>query len=339
MKKRIGVFLLALCFVLVTILSVTAAGGREGGAQQRTVVIVNVPKLVGGAWFNLVRDGHEIYARANPHVDFFQQGHITADIAMQIREIENIIQQRPDIITVIPNSPESLEPVLARAMREGITVIAHESEGIVNAHYTVEAFDNYAYGAYLMDRLAERIGATGDYIMMVGMLTATSHNQWMRGALRRQLEAYPNMRHVSEAFFESGNNQRMAQDRTAEVLRAFPNLRGIIAGAATDVPGVALAIEEANMIGRVHLIANGVPNVNRAHLVSGAVSNLSCWNPRDVGYVMSKVGEIVNNGGRVTTGMDLGRKGYENVRVVGNVVFGTAWQSYIPGVTPEDEWF
>jgi len=149
--KRFVVFALILCLSLVSVMEVAAAGGRDQGAQRR-VVIVNVPKLVGGAWFNLVRDGHEIYAREHPHVDFHQQGHITADIAQQIREIENIIQQRPDVITVIPNSPESLEPVLARAMREGITVIAHESEGIVNAHYTVEPFDNYAYGAYMMDR-------------------------------------------------------------------------------------------------------------------------------------------------------------------------------------------
>ena len=338
MKKGL-IFALILCFALLTVMSVSAKGQGDAAQGQKKVVIVNVPKLVGGAWFNLVKTGHERYAKENPHVDFFQQGHTSADVAMQIREIENVIEQKVDIITVIPNSPESLEPVLAKARAAGIVVIAHEAQGIVNADYDVEAFDNAEYGAHLMDRLAEKTGATGEYVLMVGMLTATSHNQWMRGALARQKEKYPNMKIISETFFESGNNQRLAQDRTTEILKAYPNLKGIIAGAATDVPGIALAVEEAKQIGKVFVVANGVPNVNRVYIQSGAIAHLSCWDPADVGYIVSKVGEIVKNGGKVTAGMNLGLKGYEKVRVEGNVIIGSAWKNFIIGSTPDAEWF
>jgi ABC-type sugar transport system substrate-binding protein len=41
---------------------------------------------------------------------------------------------------------------------DGIVVVTHEASNQKNMDYDVEAFDNKAFGAGLMDRLAEKMG-------------------------------------------------------------------------------------------------------------------------------------------------------------------------------------
>ena len=71
-------------------------------------------------------------------------------------------------------------------MNDGIIVISHEAETLKNVHYDLEAFDNTAYGAHMMDVLAAEMGEEGDYTIMVGALTMVSHMQWANGAVARQ---------------------------------------------------------------------------------------------------------------------------------------------------------
>ena len=335
--KKIGTIGLVLCFALIAVMSVSA-GGKKDDAKGQKLVIANLPKSVGGAWFNRMKEGIDQFAKDTGH-DAYQTGADRGDAALQVREVENLIEQRVDVIAVIPVSPEALEPVLQRAKQAGIVVIAHEAQGIINADYDVEAFDGAAYGAHLMDKMAEKMGQSGDYIISVGSLTAASHMSWANGALARQKAAYPNMRCINEAaFVESNYDQKASQEKAAELMKTYPNLKGMFVTSATDLPGYALAVEEANQQGKIFLIGNGVPNVNKAYLESGALAHLGCWDPADAGYVMAKVGEIVKNGGRISDGQNLGVKGYEKITLTGNVIIGAAWKD-ITTSSPAADYF
>lgn len=157
--------------------------------------------------------------------------------ALQVKEVENLIAQMVDVLTIVPVSPEALEPVLTKAREAGIVVISHEAQGITNVDYDVEAFDGAAYGAHLMDLLAESMGEEGDYIISVGSLTAASHMSWANGALARQLEAYPNMNCLNaDAFIESNYNQKASQEKAAELMKTYPDLKGMFVTSATDLP-------------------------------------------------------------------------------------------------------
>ncbi|NMD37214.1 MAG: substrate-binding domain-containing protein, partial [Christensenellaceae bacterium] len=249
------------------------------------------------------------------------------------------IAQMVDVITVVPVSPEALEPVLTKAREAGIVVISHEAQGIQNVDWDVEAFDGRAYGAHLMDKLAAVMGEEGDYIISVGSLTAASHMSWANGALEHQLATYPNMNCINaDAFVESNYNQKASQEKAAELMKTYPNLKGMFVTSATDLPGYALAIEEAGKQDEICLAGNGVPNANKDYLSSRALDVLGCWDPAEAGFAMCKVGELVKNGIEIVDGMDLGIPGYENVRVEGNVIIGQAWKN-ITMDSPEDDWF
>ena len=302
----------------------------EQSEAKEKLVIANLPKSVGGAWFNRMAVGIEKYGEDTGH-ETFQTGADKGDAALQVKEVENLITQGVDVITIVPVSPEALEPVLTKAREAGIIVISHEAQGIVNVDYDVEAFDGAAYGAHLMDELAKAMGEEGEYVMCVGSLTARSHMSWAEGAVARQKEAYPNMKCVNEdAFIETNYNQKASQEKAAELMKTYPNLKGMFVTSATDLPGYALAVDEAGKQGQIAVVGNGVPSANEDHLESGALSFLGCWDPADSGYVMAKVGEILASGGTITDGMDLGIDGYNEIKLDGNVIIGQAWRDITP---------
>lgn len=304
----------------------SAPSSSPAAAPKKKLVVANLPKSVGGAWFNRMKVGVLKFG-TDTGSEAFQTGADKGDAALQVKEVENLIAQGVDIINIVPVSPEAVEPVLKKAMDAGIMVISHEAQGIKNVHFDVEAFDGAVYGAHLMDKMAQAMGEKGEYVMCVGSLTAKSHMQWANGALARQKEKYPNMKCVNEkAFIETNYNQKASQDKGAELMKTYPNLKGMFVTSATDLPGFALAIEEAKAQGKVVLVGNGLPSANKDYIKSGALTFLGCWDPADAGYAMAKVGQILRSGGTVKEGDDLKIPGYNKVKVVGNVIIGEAWK-------------
>lgn len=324
---------------LVSILLVTLMVlGMASVAMADGLVVANLPKSVGGAWFNRMAVGIDAYGEETGN-EAFQTGADKGDAALQVKEAENLIAQMVDVITIVPVSPEALEPVLTKAREAGIVVISHEAAGIQNVDWDVEAFDGAAYGAHLMDRMAAAMGEEGDYIISVGSLTAASHMSWANGALARQIEAYPNMNCINaDAFIESNYNQKASQEKAAELMKTYPDLKGMFATSATDLPGYALAVEEAGKQNEIVVAGNGVPNANKDYLATGALDVLGCWDPADTGLVMCKVAEMVKAGTEITDGMDLGVAGYNAIKIDGNMLIGQAWKD-ITMDSPESDWF
>ncbi len=333
MKRLLSIFIVA------SLMSVFIVGcsAKEVSKTDGNLVIANLPKSVGGAWFNRMDDGVKKYA-ADSGNEAFQTGADKGDAALQVKEVENLIAQKVDVINIVPVSPEALEPMLKKAMDAGIIVISHEAQGIENVHFDVEAFDGEAYGARLMDRMAEAMGQEGEYIISVGSLTAKSHMSWANGALKRQEEEYPNMVCLNaDAFIETNYNQKASQEQAAELMKTYPDLKGMFATSATDLPGYALAVEEANRQGEIIVVGNGLPSANKDYINSGALTFLGCWDPADAGYVMAKVGEILKDGGEITEGMDLGVPGYNKIRLEGNVIIGEAWKDVTKDTLDEND--
>ncbi|MCB0024347.1 MAG: substrate-binding domain-containing protein, partial [Caldilinea sp.] len=114
---------------------------------------VTVVKIAGIDWFNRMEVGVKEFG-AETGINASLVGPAEADAAQQIPIIEDLIAQQVDALCVIPMDPGQLEPVLTKAMDAGIPVITHEASNQVNMDWDIEAFDNTAFGAGLMDRLA-----------------------------------------------------------------------------------------------------------------------------------------------------------------------------------------
>jgi simple sugar transport system substrate-binding protein len=285
--------------------------------------IATVVKIAGIQWFNRMEEGVKQFA-ADTGADAFQVGPAQADPQQQAALIEDMIAQGVDALAVVPMSPEALEPVLARAQAAGITVITHEAASQQNTSYDLEAFVNEDFGANLMEQLATCMGGEGEYAVFVGSLTSQTHNQWVDGAIAYQQANYPNMTLVGDKN-ETFDDQQQAYAKAQEVLRAYPNIKGMQGSASTDVAGIGLAIEERGLEDATCVFGTSLPSIAGQYLETGAVDGIGFWDPAVAGQAMNKLAVMVMNGETVTDGMDLGLPGYNQIKLDGKVIYGQAW--------------
>ena len=301
----------------------TTALAAPALAQDEPRDIATVVKIAGIQWFDRMQEGVDQFA-TDTGMNAFQVGPAQADPQQQAALIEDMIAQGVDALAVVPMSPEALEPVLKRAMDAGITVVTHEAASQENTTYDIEAFRNEDFGANLMDRMAACMEEEGEYAVFVGSLTSQTHNQWVDGAIARQEEAYPNMTLVGDKN-ETFDDQQQAYAKAQEVLRAYPDIKGMQGSASTDVAGIGLAIEERGLEDATCVFGTSLPSIAGQYMETGAVDGIGFWDPKIAGQVMNKVAVMVMDGEEVTDGMDLGFEGYDAITLDGKVIYGQAF--------------
>jgi simple sugar transport system substrate-binding protein len=300
-----------------------ADAGEEPAGDLR---FVNVVKLVGVGWFDRMEEGIAKFA-GESSIDATQTGADDASPEKQVGIIEDLIAQGVDAITVVPNSPEALEGVFARARQEGIIIVTHEAGSQKETDADIEAFDNSAYGATIMDNLAECMGGEGEYAAFVGQVTAESHMQWVQGAFDRAAEEYPNITRVAEPL-ESLENADEAYEKTKQLLLANPDLKGIQGSASTDVVGAGRAIEELGLEDQVCVMGTSIPSLVGNFLETGAIDKIFFWDPALAGEAMMRIAQLLVSGETLSEGTDLGLTGYESLTQSPDVEttwFGNAW--------------
>ena len=342
MKKTI-----ALLLVLIMVFAMTACGGKQGeqtadqpatpeqpadqnseqpaGQDKDVPTIAFVPKVIGPPWWDHVRDSGVMEWAEENGIEVKYQGPTEVDVAAQVQILTDIIAQDIDILCFSPNDPDACENIVKQARDKGIIVIATEASGMENIDYDVEAFSEEGLGALMMDELAKMMGEEGEYITMVGSMTMESHNNWADAAVARQKEAYPNMTLVPDERVTSDLDAEVAYQKTKELLKKYPNLKGILGTSSFDAPGAARAIQELQMNGQVHAISVALPSETRDYLKEGVLQSVALWDPALSAKAMLNLGMAMWKGEEVKTGMDLGIEGYRNVTVDGKVVMGQGW--------------
>lgn len=297
------------------------AADAPAAAAPSDLTFTTVVKIAGINWFNRMEEGVKKFG-AETGINASLVGPAQADAAQQIPIIEDLIAQGVDALCVIPMDPTQLDPVLKKAMDAGIVVITHEASNQVNMHWNIEAFDNSAFGAGLMDRLAESMGEEGEYAVFVGSLGSVTHNQWVDGGIARQLEAYPNMKLVGDKN-ETFDDAEIAYQKAKEVLAAFPNIKGFQGSASTDVAGIGRAIEEAGLQDEVSVVGTSLPSIAGDLLTTGAIDAIGFWDPAVAGEACNKLAQMQLAGEPIGEGTDLGIPGYDSLILVGeNVLYG-----------------
>ncbi len=319
MKKMLWVLLLSFLLVGFLLLGV--------GMAEEELVFATVVKSVAFNWFMRMEEGILQFGK-DYNVKAFMEGPSVADSAQQVAIIENLIAQKVDAIVNVPYGVEEHEPVQKKAMDAGIVVVTHEASFVKNAHYDLEAFDNKAYGEEMMRELAARMGEKGKYVQFVGSLTNASHNEWMDAALAYQKEHYPNMECIGK--YESKEDQEVVYNTVKDLLKAHPDLVGVMGASALDVVGAGRVFEEMGLSDKTVVVGTSIPSYAGELLKTGAVDLAMAWDPATAGYAANVVAYKVLKGEKIEEGTDLGIPGYESITIVTNengvpVIYGKGW--------------
>lgn len=315
----------AICAAIVLAL----AAGAGGLYAQANTTIVTVVKVTGENWFKRMEEGVVEFGKTTPGVTASQTGPAKADSAQQLRLIEDLVAKKVTAIAVVPMDPSALEGVFKRAMDRGIKVVTHEADTAKNTLVDIEAFNNTAFGARLNERLATCMGGSGKWTSFVGSLGSLTHVQWADGGAANAKAKHAEMVLV-DAKNESFNDANKAYEKAKEILKKHPDIKGFQGGSAIDVIGIGRAVEEAGLESKTCVVGLGLPKDSGKYLETGAIDGIGFWDPKDAGLVMNKVTKLLIDGKPITDGMDLGVKGYENVKVTkgagsGVIVTGQAW--------------
>jgi simple sugar transport system substrate-binding protein len=209
-----------------------------------------------------------------------------------------------NVIAVVPNDAKALEPVFKRARAAGIKVITHESPDQQFNDWNIELTSAQGFGERHMEALAKAMGGEGKYIVYVGSLTVPLHNKWADAAIALQKAKYPKMKLVADRFGVAESVDE-SYKTALDMMRANPDLKGVLAFGSQGPIGAARAVDERGKIGKVFVVGPFSPGQGAKYIKSGAITEGFIWNPMLAGEVIVRVGAMLAKGQEPRDGMDI----------------------------------
>ncbi|OBZ92258.1 LacI family transcriptional regulator [Pararhizobium polonicum] len=273
-----------------------------------------VVKIGGIPWFNAMDAGIKEQG-AKLGLDAFMVGPTSADPALQVRAIEDLIAQGVKVIGVVPNDAKVLEPVLAKAKAAGIFVITHESPSQKGADWNFELASSTGFGEAHGKLLAEKMGGKGEYAVFVGSLTVPLHNAWADAAIAYIKANYPDMTLVGERYGVAEDVDK-SRSTALDLISAHPGIKGFLAFGSQGPIGAGRAVEERRKTGEIFVLGPFSPGQGQKLIKSGAISGGFMWNPKQSGEVFVTLADRLIKGESVKDGDDI--PGLGVIKPVGN---------------------
>ena len=262
-----------------------------------------VVKIGGIPWFNAMEDGIKKKS-AELGVTAEMIGPTSADPALQVQAIEDLIAKGVDVIGVVPNDEKALEPVLKKALDAGIKVIAHEGPGIQNKIWDFELASAKGFGEAHAKLMASKIPGAGKYAVYVGSLTVPLHNAWADAAIAWLKANRPDLTPVGDRYGVAENVDD-SRKTALDLLAANPDLKGFLAFGSQGPIGAGRAIAERHLGGQVFVVGPFSPGQGAKLVHEGVLLGGYMWNPELAGEIFVTMGKMLAEGQTVTDGMDI----------------------------------
>lgn len=277
---------LAGCVGKETTTTLPKPSGGAAPATGKQITVAMLPKKKGVPYFTSCSEGAMEAAKELGNVELIYDGPTSGDPAEAAKLIDQWTAQGVDVIAVSPNDPAVLGPAMKRARDAGVRVITWDADADpANREFLVNQATPEEIGFALVDAMAKDMGgdgATGDVAIVTATLTAANQNEWMKH-MKTRLEKYPGMKLV--ATKPSNEDQKLAFSVTQDLIKAYPNLKGVFAISSAAFPGAAEAIKQSGKSGQVYVNGLSTPNDMRTYVNDGVVKSVILWNTKDLGYL------------------------------------------------------
>jgi len=290
MKKLLIIIVAAAVVFSIGALYVFGGTGKDSKkAAKEEYEIVYVAKLIGIPWFNITEDGMMDTAEKLGNVKAYVVGAPDPDPAQQARMVEDMVAKGVDAICVVPNDAETVEPAMKKAKEAGIVVLTHESEKSRSNDYDIEMVDIQKFGARVMETMIQFTGTDkGGYAVMVGGLTVPTHNAWADAGVAWQKKNFPNFYQVTDRI-PCTESVELSHDRTLELIKAYPDLKGIAIYGSLGGIGAAQALREKNMTDKISVSCTSLPSQSAQYLEDGSMDWSVLYSPYDCGVTVVTV--------------------------------------------------
>jgi rhamnose transport system substrate-binding protein len=270
----------------------SSSGGGGGGDIKGTFTFL--PKNLGNPYFD-TSDNAGKAAVESWGGKYQQVGPDTASPDAQVPFINTAAQQGVSALIVSANDKEAICDALNQARDAGVKVVTFDSDTNPDCR---DLFINQATAEGIakvqVDMIAEQIGDSGEIAILSAAANATNQNAWIDQMKTLLASDHPNIKLVDVVY--GNDDDQTSFDKTAALLQAHPNLKGIISPTTVGIAAAARYLSTSDAKGKVMLTGLGTPNQMKEYVKDGTVKEFALWNPADLGTLAAFAAKALVDG-------------------------------------------
>jgi rhamnose transport system substrate-binding protein len=270
----------------------SSSGGGGGGDIKGTFTFL--PKNLGNPYFD-TSDNAGKTAVESWGGKYQQVGPDTASPDAQVPFINTAAQQGVSALIVSANDKEAICDALNQAKDAGVKVVTFDSDTNPDCR---DLFINQATAEGIakvqVDMIAEQIGDSGEIAILSAAANATNQNAWIDQMKTLLASDHPNIKLVDVVY--GNDDDQTSFDKTAALLQAHPNLKGIISPTTVGIAAAARYLSTSDAKGKVMLTGLGTPNQMKEYVKDGTVKEFALWNPADLGTLAAFAAKALVDG-------------------------------------------
>lgn len=321
--------LLACCLIVVSAVgcqpSQPSSGASSEGSQSgstKKITICLLPKIKGISYFSSCSKGAMEAAKELGNIELIYDGPTDGDPKKQAEMIDQWVVDGVDVICVSPNAPDVVASAMSEARAAGVKVITWDADGVPGSR---ELFVNQAtsnsIGEGMVKAMVDDLGAnaSGDVVIISSDATSANQNAWIEVMKPALAKTQLNLATIKYP----GENASNALADAKDVIKKYPQLKGIFGISSVSFPGAAEGVEQSGNTGEILVTGLSTPNDMKKFVKNGTVKSVVLWNTIDLGYLTVYVGDALARGKleNGSTKIQAGRLGEKQI-VGDNVMLG-----------------
>lgn len=246
----------------------------------------------------------------------------------QVEYINNAIAKKVGAIVIAGNNPDTVAPALKRAKAAGIKVLSYDSDVAKDARSLfINQADLSSVGTMLLEAMYTQLGNTGGEIAtMIDNATATNQVQWV-DSINKAIASDPKykaFKMVTTVYGQS--SESTSQQQALALVKAYPNLKGIIIPSGLSFPAATRALETSGDLANIKVNGLAPVSIMKKYISADQVVDV-WWNVHDLGYLAYTAAQdlaqckVKTDAGSTLTAGDLGEF---KVGDAGEIILGPA---------------
>ncbi|MFT5524935.1 MAG: rhamnose transport system substrate-binding protein [Pirellulaceae bacterium] len=293
----------------------------QGSGADRELTICLLPKIKGIPYFTSCANGAREAADELVDVKLIYDGPTDGDARKQAEMIENWTVLGVDAICVAPNTPDVVATAMKQAGKEGIQIITWDADGTKDSrsHFVNQA-TAAAIGLAMVEAMVKDVGGPdvkGDVVIISSDSTSDNQNSWIE--IMKPALAKTNLNLATIKY--PGENAGKALADAKDVIKKYPELKGIFGISSVAFPAAAEAVQQMNKTGEIQVTGLSLPSEMKKYVKSGTVKSVILWNTIDLGYATVYAARALVKGTLSGEALPAGRLGELQV-VDDNVMLG-----------------
>ena len=278
-------------------------GFARGNSANEKVRIGVISKGYQHDFWRTVESGVQAAAQEFGVEAYFIGPEKETELSKQISMVENAINKRVNAIALAALDAKALMPVSKKAVDAGIPLVTFDSGISGDYSQSFIATDNVEGGRIAARELVQLIGEKGKVIVI-------AHNAGTSTAIDREkgaveiLKTYPNIEMLNTQYSDGDISKALAI--TQDVIAANPDLVGVFATNEGSARGVARAIEEKNLQGKITLVGYDASDDQVRYIENGVMNGTVVQDPFNMGYLSIKTIVDILDGKAVSARVDTG---------------------------------